>query len=230
MRHVLQSLIISFVVVATALPSFAGNDREDRNWSRDKKGTLDKEDSHKGHHGKRFAEILDAIRGVTQNWDKKLDSTNGKANGCNSDRFTCVLDGAAVRDNETGLVWERSPVDDGVRTWSQAVDDCVRRKVSNRYGWHLPTIEQLTSLLDPSVMSGLSLPAGHPFQNVLDQLAYWSTTTHPGDPLLAYLINHVQSVGALVNTGFKVGTGNNRLVWCVRGGQSFDQQDLLDTQ
>jgi hypothetical protein len=50
------------------------------------------------------------LRGVTQNWDKQLDASNGDpATGCNSDRFTCLFGDTVVRDNETGLVWERSP-------------------------------------------------------------------------------------------------------------------------
>jgi hypothetical protein len=42
------------------------------------------------------------LSGVTQNWDKKLP---------NEARFTILADfnNQAVRDNETGLVWERSP-------------------------------------------------------------------------------------------------------------------------
>ena len=45
MRHLLQSLIISFAVIAIASPSFAGNDREDKNWDRDKK--------EQNHHSKK---------------------------------------------------------------------------------------------------------------------------------------------------------------------------------
>ncbi len=44
------------------------------------------------------------LQGVTQNWDKKLDATNGEADGCNSDRFTCLFGDTVVRDNETGVV------------------------------------------------------------------------------------------------------------------------------
>ena len=32
----------------------------------------------------------------TLRWDKKLDSTNGDANGCNSERFKCMFGGAAA--------------------------------------------------------------------------------------------------------------------------------------
>jgi hypothetical protein len=44
----------------------------------------------------------DALAGVTQNWDKNLPSDS---------RFTVLsaFGGAAVRDNNTGLVWEQAP-------------------------------------------------------------------------------------------------------------------------
>jgi hypothetical protein len=43
----------------------------------------------------------DALTGVTQNWDKNLPSAS---------RFTVLANfgGAAVRDNNTGLVWEQA--------------------------------------------------------------------------------------------------------------------------
>ncbi len=103
------------------------------------------------------------LRGVTQNWDKKLDATNGEANGCNSDRFTCIFpdathpDGAAVRDNETGLVWERDPLITSA-TWGAAIAHCASLEVGNRKGFHLPLLEQLTTLIDTSTLFGLALP------------------------------------------------------------------------
>ena len=129
------------------------------------------------------------------NWDKKLDSTNGNANGCNSDRFTCIFpdatfpDGAAVRDNETGLVWERTPDTTLFPNWASAFGHCYKREVGGRKGWSLPTVEQLASLVDTS-NSSPALPTGHPFQNVV--AIFWAARTYEKQPLEAGAVFFLQ--------------------------------------
>jgi hypothetical protein len=56
--------------------------------------------------------LEDALASVTQNWDKNLPSAS---------RFTVLaaFGGAAVRDNNTGLVWEKAP-DTTVRSWGDS--------------------------------------------------------------------------------------------------------------
>lgn len=71
---------------------------------------------------------------------------------------------AAVKDNETGLVWERAP-DTGVRNYDSARAYCVNKPIGGRKGWRLPSIPEFASLIDPSVGSP-SLPVGHPFLGV----------------------------------------------------------------
>ena len=249
MRHLLRSLIISIAVIGIASPSFAGDDRDDNKWDRDKKeqSHQNKKDNHDRYPGNPLKKIMKQLddlndklddllangvdlRGVTQNWDKKLDSTNGYANGCDSDRFTCIWptdehpDGAAVRDNETGLVWERSP-DIDVRNWYDAIIFCGAQEVGGRKGWHLPLKEQLASLIDPSNRDP-ALPSHHPFINIQNETYHTATTAQGFDPTRAWAVQ--VNNAAVFPTIRKI---PNVLVWnwCVRGGQSFDGQDLEDS-
>lgn len=226
MRYLLQSLIISFALIATASTSFAGDNQVDRNPFEE---ILKQLDDLNDKLDMLHAKDVD-LRGTTQNWDKKLDSTNGEANGCNSDRFTCVLDGTAVRDNETGLVWERSPSTTPYEWYLAYLECSSHREVGGRKGWHLPVAEQLASLVD---MSGtgvdkygnpVTLPNGHPFQNVLSGF-YWTATTNPRFPQFA--VDVVFSNG---NVGDGLNKSNNLLhTWCVRGGQSIDGLKAIST-
>jgi hypothetical protein len=156
------------------------------------------------------------LRGVTQNWDKKLTNS--------AERFTVLadFDNKAVRDNETGLVWEKSPTT--TSNWFDAITHCAQLEVDDRKGWALPMREQLASLVDTTSQSctndNVCLPDGHPFLNVQAGV-YWSatTSTRNGDvfsPALAWVV--LFSNGDVFNNG----KGGNAHAWCVRGGQSFD--------
>src|SRR6266850_4969907 len=88
--------------------------------------------------------------GLPQAWDKTL-LANDTGDPCNSARFKCVMGGAAVRDNETGLVWERSLVVT-TQTWASALGRCANLSSGGRKGWRLPSFAELSSLVDPSVV------------------------------------------------------------------------------
>jgi hypothetical protein len=91
----------------------------------------------------------DSLSGVTQNWDKTLPANDpGGACPASSSRFECVMNGAAVRDNETGLVWEQSPSATQF-LWADARDACAILALGGRYGWRLPSVVELTSCLPP---------------------------------------------------------------------------------
>jgi hypothetical protein len=168
------------------------------------------------NHGQVFTTALaapplkeGAFEGLTQNWDKVLTVAQ---------RFT-VLDAfsnQAVRDNETGLVWERSPRIT-MSTWSAARGDCANSIAGGRKGWRLPSIVELSSLVDIG-STGLALSQGHPFNNI-QSAHYWSATVD-ADPVNtnAWLV--------LFQTGFvltsnKAGDQTGH-VWCVRGPMNAD--------
>ena len=116
-------------------------------------------------------------------------------------------------DKETGLVWERTP--DPVPTdWGPAKGGiCLNKIVSNRRGWRLPSVIELTSLIDTSVLTGASLPSGHPFVGI--QVAnYWSATSNSEVAWNAFLVDFTNGS---VSGGYK---SDAHLVWCVRGGMS----------
>jgi hypothetical protein len=149
------------------------------------------------------------LSGVPPNWDKALPAAS---------RFVVLaaFNNDAVRDNETGLVWERSPQTIEV-PWGFARTTCINKNVGGRRGWRLPSIPELASLVDPSVASpGPTLPAGHPFANV-QSAQYWSASTNSEFPTGAWFVHFF--------SGFVGGTDKtlNNQVWCVRGDMHADQ-------
>jgi hypothetical protein len=125
------------------------------------------------------------------------------------ERFELVMDGAAVLDNETGLVWEQSP-DTIAANWSDANRYCRTRLLSRRSGWRLPSIEELASLVEVGKLGGL--PNGHPFNNVLES-NYWSSSTVESNSALAYAIYMRYGNNTTYDKSLAL------YWWCVRGVQ-----------
>lgn len=147
--------------------------------------------------------------GITPNWDKELPKAS---------RFTILEDfnNEAVRDNETGLVWERSPTAPSFIVWSEAFSICAQREVAARKGWHVPMVEQLTSLF---TRSGGGLPIGHPFHIIPPTENFWSATT------LVFGAPNSNAAWTVELNGHRSAvpkTLSGASVWCVRGGQAFD--------
>lgn len=158
--------------------------------------------------------LMCAATPASAEWDRKMRSDNGDVEGCGSTRFTCVLGRQAVRDNETGLVWQRQPEDVERRTWDDAIRTCWQLTISGRLGWRLPSIEELSSLVDPSA-GPPTLPSGHPFINVQSDV-YISATTDIRDeafPTQAWFVGFDTG-----HTGDTNKTSGGR-TWCVRGGE-----------
>jgi len=130
-------------------------------------------------------------------------------------RFADALDGNAVLDKETGLVWAKMP-DSIQRTWLAAIDYCTQLNLGGRMGWRLPAVEELATLIDRSNtnLSTPAIPIGHPFQNI--KLGpYWSFTTQISDTTGAVVVDTGYG-GAFYNVS-KVNPGS--FVWPVRSGQ-----------
>jgi hypothetical protein len=134
---------------------------------------------------------------MPQIWDKNLPSTT---------RFTILpeFNNEAVRDNNTGLVWERAPIGGG--TWAEATLEAIQKQVAGTTGWRLPSIVELNSLRDPSLPPP-SIPSA--IFNVNGD--FWSATTLADDSSHAWFLSF--QMGAIG----KSGKGMSLLVWCVRG-------------
>lgn len=143
---------------------------------------------------------------TTQNWDTVLPGDQ---------RFTVLpaFNNEAVRDNETGLVWERTATTR--TTWAVARVVCLGRIVGGRKSWRLPSVHELASLID-ATQSIPALPIGHPF-NVDLSSSYWSATLSADNPVAAW---HVQPSNGLVSNFDR--TSDAFSVWCVRGQANAD--------
>jgi hypothetical protein len=154
---------------------------------------------------------------ATPSWNQQLPATT---------RFIVLANwnNEAVLDRETGLVWQKSPFTQtvaGGRTWQDALATCVSISVGNRLGWRLPTIQELVTLVDPTILTGFTLPSGHPFAPLFTS-AYWSATT--GRDPLGFAVAWILSLNPSTAAAFPQGKGGVFGVWCVRGGSGIDTQ------
>jgi len=168
--------------------------------------------------------------------DRILDSTNGEANGCNSDRFKCIMptkafpDGEAVLDNQTMLVWDRSPHDTRNDTDGDADDfmvfeglgnndaynHCKHRVIGGQMGQRLPNfafddreLDEVHSLKNSNSPEGkYFLPPNHPFIGI-QSACYWSgTTIFEGTHRMSFRIDSDTEEGGPQPDGC--------LTWCVQ--------------
>lgn len=157
-------------------------------------------------------------------WDSLLSSSAPSGiNICNKFRFQCVMGGTAVLDRETGLVWQRTPSEIGFE-WFDAQDHCANVETGGRMGWRLPSIDELTSLIDPSrVGPGVLLPSVTPFNVGVTEAWFWSSTgSESGSfPLPRWFA--ALSQDEPVNGSASIsGALTLYRAWCVRGaGGSF---------
>jgi hypothetical protein len=145
---------------------------------------------------------LFTVREVVQAWSGTLPPSR---------RFTVVLNGQAVLDNETGLVWQRNAGAFTPKRWSSVQIDCVLAYIGGRSGWRVPSIAELKSLIEPTANTP-ALPVGHPFLLPAER-NYWSQTQLTGSG--TYWVVSIDSGNA--------GSSPDDAAilyrtWCVRGG------------
>jgi hypothetical protein len=151
---------------------------------------------------------------ATPSWDQTLPANT---------RFVVLsnFNNQAVLDRETGLVWQRSPSLTFV-AWSAISAACVNSAIGGRYGWRLPTVHELASLLDPAATTTPALPSGHPFNNLNFFDTFWTATQQEDSPPNSAVVGWNQpafSPSAPVTIIFTYGsrTASVSRGWCVRG-------------
>ena len=152
---------------------------------------------------------------ATPSWDQTLPSNT---------RFIVLSNfaGAAVLDRETGLVWEKTLEVITLR-WFEAQATCLSKNVGGRGGWKLPSIQELRSLMDPTVpFPGPALPAGHPFVGVQSSgsqpTPYWTSTTFSNNVSQAWFMDSDDGSAGILDKSLKA------YYWCTRGGSGVDVQ------
>ena len=158
----------------------------------------------------KLEQILTAIGGIKEgNHTLRWDTNNPSAS-----RFVTAFTGA-VLDKNTGLVWEQAP-DTTRRSWFDAASYCVNKDVGGTRGWRLPSVAELTSLIDPSLAAPF-VPASV-FTGVQSD-AYWSASTVYVTPTFAWdvLFLTANNIDGYVGNVLKT-VNNADYAWCVRGG------------
>ena len=131
-----------------------------------------------------------------------------------SERFELVMGGEAVLDKETGLVWQRTPWVVAY-TWDEACNKTPYNSlIGGRLGWRLPTVVELTTLLDKGQTSP-ALPIDHPFNFNVYNYELWTATpyTYFGSTNKAWFVTFNNNGGALV-----ADMNDTKFFMLVRGG------------
>ena len=147
-------------------------------------------------------------------WDKIIPDA--------AQRFVDALDGSALLDKETGLVWQKT-VSQTQLSWVEADKACVNNVTGNRSGWRLPTVHELMSILEP-YLGLMQLPANVLFKGI-PPYSYWTSSPYPGTLDSSYYVYFDLSIVNNTLTGASAKGYSNSLptaqlhFWCVRGGQ-----------
>jgi hypothetical protein len=145
-------------------------------------------------------------------WNRKLPG---------NERFVQALNGHAYCDLETGLVWMETPLDKAMY-WQEANERCRLLEIDGRRGWHLPTIEQLQTLIDLR-NSYPALPDDHPFKGVRPEPYFTSSPDEDsiyGQYREVWLVDLARGWPFTRDALDPPFTIVQAKAWCVRGGAS----------
>lgn len=132
------------------------------------------------------------------------------------------LGNGIVRDNVTGLEWQQDT--HGTYTWQQAIDYCDNLMYAGYDDWRLPTIKELSTLVDSSIpIPGPTINTDY-FLNTQPSF-YWSSTTNARTPDRAC---HVDFNDGSVVCSAQLYIDSN--VMAVRGGPSGPFDDLFNLE
>jgi hypothetical protein len=93
---------------------------------------------------------------------------------CNPRSFADLGSGI-ITDNVTGLMWQKDTAPGTYNTWRQARDYCSNLSLGGYTDWRLPTIEELSLLVDSSMPSPGPVISTAYFPDTVASF-YWSST------------------------------------------------------
>ena len=125
-----------------------------------------------------------------------------------------VINNETVTDMNSGLMWQRK-TEENRKNWQSAMEYSENLSISNFNDWRLPTIKELTTIID------LSITYPTLYKEIFDDNQYWSSTS------TVHLITHAYC--ANFNDGFIVAPNKSALhfVRAVRGGQCQSKGHLI---
>ena len=146
--------------------------------------------------------------GVEQNWTVRFDfgevipmgashalsvrcvhggPSPGGAAGHVRQAGTFVATGATVRDETTGLEWQRT--DDGVRRdWQGALGYCAHLDLGGHTDWHLANVAELRGIVEYGGTPAGTAVIDPVFTDARPDL-YWSSTPNDGAPTLSWSVS-----------------------------------------
>jgi|GEM_PF-699443 len=130
------------------------------------------------------------------------------------------LGNGIVRDNVTGLMWQKSTTSNITSyTWDQAITYCENLTLGGYSDWRLPTIKELSTLVDSSRVS----PAINTtyFPDTQQLTSFWSSTPGAGYTGAESFAWGVYFGGGIVDSGDKTGKLYVRAVRGVLASNNF---------